>query len=187
MTARQGAAAPYTNLLQQCGVGGGVGGGGGNCLRTQVTSCVVSPDSVAWFRWVGRRVHLSVDSSIGSLLPVALQPPATALAPCTNHRTQDREIGRVVLKLAGPTPASSSLRLPRRREESLGATGRYLYLQLRLVPGKPYAVHAELATADRGLHRLSVSNLGGGWEGARAQRSGVQVRSGGRMGTGGMP
>lgn len=81
----------------------------------------------------------------------------------------------MVVRLAGSVPTANSLRLPRRREDSLGAAGRFLYLQLRMEPGKPYAIHADLAAADRGLHRVSVSNLHAAQQGARMKRSGVQV------------
>ena len=81
----------------------------------------------------------------------------------------------MTLRLAGSVPAANSVRLPKRHDDSLGAAGRFLYLQLRLAPGKPYAVHADVTAADRGLHRLTVSNLHAGREEARMKRSGVQV------------
>lgn len=89
---------------------------------------------------------------------------------------QDRDIGRVVVRLAGSVPTANSLRLPRRAEDSLNAGGRFLYVQLRLAPGKPFQVHADVASADRALHRITVSNLHAGREGTRMKRSGVQVR-----------
>ena len=88
---------------------------------------------------------------------------------------QDRGIGRRVVHLAGSVPTASSLRLPRRREDSLGAPGRFLYVQLRLEGGRTFALHADLTAADRGLHRLSISNLYAQQEGSRMKRSGVQV------------
>eukprot|EP00887_Chlorella_sp_A99_P006316 scaffold3.g6316.t1 len=87
----------------------------------------------------------------------------------------DRTIGRVVWQLAGPSPASAGLALPRRSDGGLAAPGRFLYLLLRLVPGAPYAVHADLATADGALHRLSISNQRGARGEARLQRTGVQA------------
>lgn len=90
---------------------------------------------------------------------------------------QDRGIGRVTLRLAGSVPAANSVRLPKRPDDSLGAGGRFLYLLLRLVPGKPYAIHADVTAADRALHRLTVSNLHAGQQDARMKRSGVQVRA----------
>jgi hypothetical protein len=88
---------------------------------------------------------------------------------------QDRGIGRRVVHLAGSVPTASSLRLPRRRKDSLGAPGRFLYVQLRLEVGRTFALHADLTAADRGLHRLSISNLYAQQEGSRMKRSGVQV------------
>lgn len=100
-------------------------------------------------------------------------PNSNLCAPTTI--AQDRAIGRITLRLAGSVPVANSVRLPKRHEDSLGAAGRFLYLQLRLAPGKPYAVHADVTSGDRGLHRLSVSNLRAGREEARMKRSGVQV------------
>lgn len=102
--------------------------------------------------------------------------PLRAHLPASpTYTQQDREIGRVVVKLTGSVPTANSLRLPRRREDSLDAPGRFLYLQLKLEPGKLYAIHADLQTADRWPHRVSVSNLHEGRQGARSQRTGVQV------------
>jgi hypothetical protein len=92
-----------------------------------------------------------------------------------SSQLQDRDIGRVVVRLAGSVPASNSLRLPRRQEDTLGASGRFLYVQLRLQVGKPYAIHADVTAADRGLHRISVSNLYASQAAVRMKRSGVQV------------
>lgn len=80
-----------------------------------------------------------------------------------------------MVHLAGSVPTANSLRLPRRREDSLGAAGRFLYVQLRLEVGRTYALHADLTAADRSLHRLSISNLYAQQEGSRMKRSGVQV------------
>lgn len=88
---------------------------------------------------------------------------------------QDRDIGRVVVRLAGSVPTANSLRLPRCQQGSLGVLGRFLYLQLRLEPGQPYAIHADFAAADGSLHRVSVSNLYASGQAARMRRSGVQV------------
>lgn len=89
----------------------------------------------------------------------------------------DRDVGRVVHSLCGPSPASGGLRLPRSPTTALDAPGRFLYLLLRLVPGRPYALHADLTTSGRATHRLTVSNQFGGEAGAagRARRTGVHV------------
>lgn len=113
----------------------------------------------------------------------ARRPPACVYSPASppclpSHPSrQDRAIGRVTLRLAGSVPAANSVRLPKRQEDSLGAAGRFLYLLLRLVPGKPFAIHADVTAADRALHRLTVSNLHAGRQDARMKRSGVQVRA----------
>ncbi|KAL4458496.1 hypothetical protein ABPG75_013361 [Micractinium tetrahymenae] len=79
----------------------------------------------------------------------------------------DRPIGRPVVRLAGAVPAANSLRLPR-----LASPHRFLYLQLRLEPGKTYGLHADFTTADRQPHRLSISNLFGGQAAQRSRRAG---------------
>lgn len=84
-----------------------------------------------------------------------------------------------MVHLRGSVPAANSLRLPRQREDSLDARGRFLYLQLRLQPGKAYAINADVSASDRGLNRLTISNLQGGREEARMRRSGMQARAGG--------
>lgn len=90
----------------------------------------------------------------------------------------DATIGRTALRLDG-SPASACLRLPRRQDASLGAPGRFLYLQLRLEQGGLFAVHANMTAGDRSVHRATISNLGAArGEAARAKRSGgVQVRT----------
>lgn len=71
----------------------------------------------------------------------------------------DRSIGRVVVQLAGAVPSASSLTLPQSRATSLALPGRFLYFQLQLGVAKTYAIHVELATEDKNLHRLTISNL----------------------------
>lgn len=94
----------------------------------------------------------------------------------------DPAIGRTALRLSG-SPASAYLRLPRRQDASLGAPGRFLYIQLRLEQGGLFAVHADMTAADRSLHRATIGNLGAArGEAARAKRSGgVQARLRGGM------
>ncbi len=48
---------------------------------------------------------------------------------------QDRSIGRVVWHIEGSVPAANYLVLPRERDDSLGLTGRFLYLQVTLGRG----------------------------------------------------
>ncbi len=72
-----------------------------------------------------------------------------------------------MVQLAGAVPAANSLRLGR-----LASPHRFLYLQLRLEPGKTYALHAEYATADRQAHHLCISNLFSGQAAQRSRRAG---------------
>ena len=99
----------------------------------------------------------------------APSPPVPTPTPL-----QDRAIGRPVVRLSGSVPCANSLRLPRRREASLGAAGRYLYFQLRFVPGQSYSIHVVVAAADGGLHRLTLTNLHSRPH-AKQRSGGVQV------------
>jgi hypothetical protein len=43
---------------------------------------------------------------------------------------QDKEIGKRVFSIAGSVPASNFVLLPRHRNQNLGLTGQYLYIQV---------------------------------------------------------
>jgi hypothetical protein len=119
--------------------------------------------------------NLSTDTAAKTQAPLPYAIRTSIMASPAFNPAQDRGIGRVVVRLSGAMPTANSLRLPRRREDSLNAAGRFLYIQLHLEQGKPYAIHADLVAADRGLHRVSVSNLYAAHQGLRMKRSGVQV------------
>lgn len=131
---------------QQCGARGRRGGGCGE-------GCCY----LAAFLSLGRSPSLLLTSS------------SLKLTDGDTHSLslQDRAIGRPVVRLAGAVPAANSLRLPR-----LASPHRFLYLQLRLKPGKTYALHADFVTVDRQPHRLSISNLFGGQAAQRSRRAG---------------
>lgn len=44
--------------------------------------------------------------------------------------TQDRIIGKKVFKIRGLIPAANFIRVPRLKSQSLGLTGRFLYIQV---------------------------------------------------------
>lgn len=49
-------------------------------------------------------------------------------------------------RIRGSIPGSSYLQLPRTGTQSLGLTGRYLYLLFRPVPHKHFVVHLDVTT-----------------------------------------
>jgi hypothetical protein len=46
---------------------------------------------------------------------------------------QDKQIGKKVLRVWGNIPSTNYLQLPRKKTDSLGLTGRFLYVQVRAV------------------------------------------------------
>jgi len=64
-----------------------------------------------------------------------------------------------VYKITGPIPASNYIQLPQTSTQSLGLTGRYVYLMFRPVSMKYFVVHADVATQDGLVVRVSFSNL----------------------------
>ena len=59
----------------------------------------------------------------------------------------------------GSIPASNYILLPNTSSQSLGLTGRFLYLLFKPVPGKYFVVHIDVATLDGLVVRISFSNL----------------------------
>ncbi|KXZ51898.1 hypothetical protein GPECTOR_11g331 [Gonium pectorale] len=75
----------------------------------------------------------------------------------TEH--MDKIIGKKVFKVRGVVPAGNYLRVPRTKLQSLGLTGRFLYIQLKVTPVKVFVIHIEVITEDNNLHRVSISNM----------------------------
>eukprot|EP00051_Salpingoeca_urceolata_P017149 m.231562 g.231562 ORF g.231562 m.231562 type:complete len:1844 (-) comp18876_c0_seq6:786-6317(-) len=64
-----------------------------------------------------------------------------------------------VFRISGSVPASNFIQIPKASSQSMGLVGGYLLLQFRVVPGKYFVMHFDLAT-DAGLVvRVSISNL----------------------------
>ena len=68
-------------------------------------------------------------------------------------------IGKKVLRIAGNVPAANFLQLPKVKGQTLGLTGRFLYLEVRVNPGKFFMVHLDVTAADRNTTRVSISNI----------------------------
>ncbi|XP_077642916.1 WD repeat-containing protein 90 isoform X4 [Lonchura striata] len=71
----------------------------------------------------------------------------------------DTRMKGTIYQIRGSNPASSYLQLPRAGTQSLGLTGRYLYLLFRPLPHKHFLVHLDVATEENQVVRISFSNL----------------------------
>ncbi|NXK90310.1 WDR90 protein, partial [Formicarius rufipectus] len=70
----------------------------------------------------------------------------------------DTRLKRTVCRIRGSNPASSYLQLPRAATQSLGLTGRYLYLLFRPLPHKHFLIHLDVTTEENQVVRISFSN-----------------------------
>lgn len=59
---------------------------------------------------------------------------------------KDTRLKGTIYRIRGSNPASSYLQLPRAGTQSLGLTGRYLYLLFRPLPHKHFLVHLDVTT-----------------------------------------
>ncbi|KAK6171134.1 hypothetical protein SNE40_019389 [Patella caerulea] len=73
--------------------------------------------------------------------------------------TMDKVLKGTVYRISGSIPAGNYLQLPKTGSQSLGLTGRYMYLMFRPIPAKYFVVHVDVATQDNLVVRVSFSNL----------------------------
>uniref|UniRef100_A0A672TSY4 WD repeat domain 90 n=1 Tax=Strigops habroptila TaxID=2489341 RepID=A0A672TSY4_STRHB len=71
----------------------------------------------------------------------------------------DTRLKGTVYRIRGSIPGSSYLQLPRTGTQSLGLTGRYLYLLFRPMPRKHFVVHLDVTTEEKQVVRISFSSL----------------------------
>ncbi|KAM4820254.1 WD repeat-containing protein 90 isoform 3-T3 [Thomomys bottae] len=71
----------------------------------------------------------------------------------------DKVLKTSVYRIRGSVSASNYLQLPRTSSQSLGLTGRYLYVLFRPLPAKHFAIHLDVSTEDGQVIRVSFSNL----------------------------
>uniref|UniRef100_A0A670K2Y4 WD repeat-containing protein 90 n=1 Tax=Podarcis muralis TaxID=64176 RepID=A0A670K2Y4_PODMU len=71
----------------------------------------------------------------------------------------DKTLKGTVYRISGAVPASNYLQLPKISTQSLGLTGRYLYILFKPAPTKYFVVHLDVATEDSQVVRISFSNL----------------------------
>lgn len=64
-----------------------------------------------------------------------------------------------VYRITGSIPAGNYIQLPKTSSQSLGLTGRYMYLLIKPIPTKYFVVHIDVATQDNLVVRISFSNL----------------------------
>ncbi|KFO34771.1 WD repeat-containing protein 90 [Fukomys damarensis] len=71
----------------------------------------------------------------------------------------DKTLKSSVYRIRGSVSASNYLQVPRTSTQSLGLTGRYLYVLFRPLPSKHFVIHLDVATQDGQVIRVSFSNL----------------------------
>uniref|UniRef100_A0A8C7BAU2 WD repeat-containing protein 90 n=1 Tax=Neovison vison TaxID=452646 RepID=A0A8C7BAU2_NEOVI len=71
----------------------------------------------------------------------------------------DKTLKCTVYRIRGPVSAGSYIQLPRTSTQSLGLTGRYLYVLFKPLPAKHFVIHLDVATEDSQVIRVSFSNL----------------------------
>ena len=72
---------------------------------------------------------------------------------------QDKNVKCTVYRIVGSIPASNYIQLPKTSSQSLGLTGRYMYLLFKPIPSRYFVVHVDVATQDGLIVRISFSNL----------------------------
>ncbi|XP_060030083.1 WD repeat-containing protein 90 [Erinaceus europaeus] len=71
----------------------------------------------------------------------------------------DGTLKRSVYRVRGAVSASNYVQLPQTSSQSLGLTGRYLYVLFRPLPAKHFLIHLDVAAEDGQVVRVSFSNL----------------------------
>ncbi|XP_052262541.1 WD repeat-containing protein 90-like isoform X2 [Dreissena polymorpha] len=71
----------------------------------------------------------------------------------------DKSVKSTVFKITGSIPAGNYIQLPKTSTQSLGLTGRYMYLLIKPIPTKYFVVHIDIATQENLVVRISFSNL----------------------------
>ncbi|XP_072610320.1 WD repeat-containing protein 90 isoform X3 [Vulpes vulpes] len=71
----------------------------------------------------------------------------------------DESLRCAVYRILGAPSAGGYIQLPGTSTQSLGLTGRYLYVLFRPLPGKHFVIQLDVATEDGQVVRMSFSNL----------------------------
>nr|XP_031303359.1 WD repeat-containing protein 90 isoform X10 [Camelus dromedarius] len=71
----------------------------------------------------------------------------------------DKTLKCTVYRVRGSVSAGNYIQLPKTSTQSLGLTGRYLYVLFRPLPTKHFIIHLDVSTEDSQVIRVSFSNL----------------------------
>ncbi|XP_058566961.1 WD repeat-containing protein 90 isoform X3 [Neofelis nebulosa] len=71
----------------------------------------------------------------------------------------DKTLKCTVYRIRGSVSAGNYIQLPQTSTQSLGLTGRYLYVLFRPLPSKHFIIHLDVATEDSQVIRVSFSSL----------------------------
>ncbi|EFB17141.1 hypothetical protein PANDA_008932, partial [Ailuropoda melanoleuca] len=71
----------------------------------------------------------------------------------------DKTLKCTVYRIRGSVSAGNYIQLPKTSTQSLGLTGRYLYVLFRPLPARHFVIHLDVATEDSQVVRVSFSNL----------------------------
>nr|XP_055195771.1 WD repeat-containing protein 90 isoform X5 [Nyctereutes procyonoides] len=71
----------------------------------------------------------------------------------------DKSLHCAVYRIRGAPSSGGYIQLPGTSTQSLGLTGRYLYVLFRPLPGKHFVIQLDVATEDGQVVRMSFSNL----------------------------
>ncbi|XP_058141551.1 LOW QUALITY PROTEIN: WD repeat-containing protein 90 [Dasypus novemcinctus] len=71
----------------------------------------------------------------------------------------DRTLKSTVYRIRGSVSAGNYIQLPKTSTQSLGLTGRYLYVLFRPLPTKHFVIHLDVSTEDSQVIRVSFSSL----------------------------
>uniref|UniRef100_A0A8C5QWB5 WD repeat-containing protein 90 n=1 Tax=Leptobrachium leishanense TaxID=445787 RepID=A0A8C5QWB5_9ANUR len=71
----------------------------------------------------------------------------------------DKNLKCTVYRIRGSIPAGNFIQLPKTSSQSLGLTGRFLYLLFRPLPGKHFVVHVDVGAENGQTIRISFSNI----------------------------
>ncbi|XP_061562423.1 WD repeat-containing protein 90 isoform X2 [Phycodurus eques] len=71
----------------------------------------------------------------------------------------DKTLNSSVFRIKGSVPTDSHIQIPKNSQQSLGLTGRYLYILFKPSPGKSFLVILDVTAEDGRVVRISVSNM----------------------------
>ncbi|XP_039333787.2 WD repeat-containing protein 90 isoform X2 [Saimiri boliviensis] len=71
----------------------------------------------------------------------------------------DKTLKGAVYRIRGSVSAANYIQLPKTSSQSLGLTGRYLYVLFRPLSSRPFVIHLDVSTEDGQVIRVSFSNL----------------------------